>query len=436
MKESGIDWIGQIPEEWEVIKFKYLGDVKQGLTYLPSDIVDKDEGILVLRSGNIQNGILDFNNNVYVKTKVAESIVLRKNDILITARNGSPALIGKNAIIDTDITATFGAFMMVFRANKSLFSKFAFYLMNVSFNFYRTFFTTSTVNQLTAAIFNGIEVPQPSISEQQKIADFLDKKTAQLDKVKVLLEEQIQKLKDYRASLIYETVTKGLDKTVPMKDSGIDWIGQVPQGWGVSKLKFILEKGINSIKVGPFGSSLSGDAIRSSGKWVYNQRNVLDNNFTETDFYISEAKCKELKNFSVSSGDILLTTRGTIGRVAIVPKKYCEGIIHPCLMKFKVDSKIVLPELIKYLFNDIPLVREQLNFLSNSTTIDVIYSYNLKNIIIPIIPIEEQYSTLEVLDRQTSDVDSLIKIKQKHIENINKQRQTLIYDYVTGKRRV
>lgn len=436
MKESGIDWIGQIPQEWEVIKFKYLGDVKQGLTYSPSDIVDKDEGILVLRSGNIQNSVLDFTNNVYVKTKVAESIVLRKNDILITARNGSSALIGKNAIIDTDIKATFGAFMMVFRTNKSLIAKFAFYLMNISFNFYRTFFTTSTVNQLTAAIFNGIEVPLPSISEQQKIADFLDKKTARLDKVKSLLEEQIQKLKDYRASLIYETVTKGLDKTVPMKDSGINWIGEVPEGWGVSKLKFILEKGSNSIKVGPFGSSLSGDAIRSSGKWVYNQRNVLDNNFTETDFYISEAKCKELKNFSVSSGDILLTTRGTIGRVAIVPKKYCEGIIHPCLMKFKVDSKIVLPELIKYLFNDIPLVREQLNFLSNSTTIDVIYSYNLKNIIVPTIPIAKQYSILEVLDRQTSDVDSLIKIKQKQIENINKQRQTLIYDYVTGKRRV
>ena len=235
MKESGIDWIGQIPEEWEVIKFKYLGDVKQGLTYSPSDIVDKDEGILVLRSGNIQNGVLDFTNNVYVKTKVAESIVLRKNDILITARNGSSALIGKNAIIDTDIKATFGAFMMVFRTNKSLIAKFAFYLMNISFNFYRTFFATSTVNQLTAAIFNGIEVPLPSISEQQKIADFLDKKTAQLDKIKALLGEQIQKLKDYRASLIYETVTKGLDKTVPMKDSGIDWIGKVPQGWGVSK---------------------------------------------------------------------------------------------------------------------------------------------------------------------------------------------------------
>ena len=207
MKDSGIDWIGQVPEGWGVIKFKHLGDVKQGLTYSPSDIVDKDEGILVLRSGNIQNGILDFNNNVYVKTKVAESILLRKNDILITARNGSSALIGKNAIIDTDIKATFGAFMMVFRANKSLFAKFAFYLMNVSFNFYRTFFTTSTVNQLTAAIFNGIEVPLPSIYEQKKITDFLDGKTVQIDKLIQIKNQQIENINKQRQTLIYDYVT-------------------------------------------------------------------------------------------------------------------------------------------------------------------------------------------------------------------------------------
>lgn len=207
MKDSGVDWIGQIPQGWGVIKFKYLGDVKQGLTYSPSDIVDKDEGILVFRSGNIQNGILDFNNNVYVKTKVAESILLRKNDILITARNGSSALIGKNAIIDTDIKATFGAFMMVFRANKSLFAKFAFYLMNVSFNFYRTFFTTSTVNQLTAAIFNGIEVPLPSIYEQKKITDFLDEKTVQIDKLIQIKNQQIKNINKQRQTLIYDYVT-------------------------------------------------------------------------------------------------------------------------------------------------------------------------------------------------------------------------------------
>ena len=412
MKESGIDWIGQIPEEWEVTKLKYALLISNGKDY--KDIEVEEGGYPVIGSGGV---FARARNYMY---------------------DGDVVLLGRKGTIDKPLFYS-GKFWTV----DTMFYSTALNGNNIKFMYYSSllipfsYYSTATaLPSMTQSDLNNHVLCLPSVSEQQKIADFLDKKTAQLDKVKVLLEEQIQKLKDYRASLIYETVTKGLDKTVPMKDSGIDWIGQVPQGWGVSKLKFILEKGINSIKVGPFGSSLSGDAIRSSGKWVYNQRNVLDNNFTETDFYISEAKCKELKNFSVSSGDILLTTRGTIGRVAIVPKKYCEGIIHPCLMKFKVDSKIVLPELIKYLFNDIPLVREQLNFLSNSTTIDVIYSYNLKNIIIPIIPIEEQYSTLEVLDRQTSAVDSLIKIKQKHIENINKQRQTLIYDYVTGKRRV
>ena len=412
MKESGIDWIGQIPEEWEVTKLKYALLISNGKDY--KDIEVEEGGYPVIGSGGV---FARARNYMY---------------------DGDVVLLGRKGTIDKPLFYS-GKFWTV----DTMFYSTALNGNNIKFMYYSSllipfsYYSTATaLPSMTQSDLNNHVLCLPSVSEQQKIADFLDKKTAQLDKVKVLLEEQIQKLKDYRASLIYETVTKGLDKTVPMKDSGIDWIGQVPQGWGVSKLKFILEKGINSIKVGPFGSSLSGDAIRSSGKWVYNQSNVLDNNFTETDFYISEAKCKELKNFSVSSGDILLTTRGTIGRVAIVPKKYCEGIIHPCLMKFKVDSKIVLPELIKYLFNDIPLVREQLNFLSNSTTIDVIYSYNLKNIIIPIIPIEEQYSTLEVLDRQTSDVDSLIKIKQKHIENINKQRQTLIYDYVTGKRRV
>lgn len=412
MKESGIDWIGQIPEEWEVTKLKYVLLISNGKDY--KDIEVEEGGYPVIGSGGV---------------------FARSRDYMY---DGDVVLLGRKGTIDKPLFYS-GKFWTV----DTMFYSTALNGNNIKFMYYSSllipfsYYSTATaLPSMTQSDLNNHVLCLPSISEQQKIADFLDKKTAQLDKVKALLEEQIQKLKDYRASLIYETVTKGLDKNVPMKDSGIDWIGQVPQGWGVSKLKFILEKGSNSIKVGPFGSSLSGDAIRSSGKWVYNQRNVLDNNFTETDFYISEAKCKELKNFSVSSGDILLTTRGTIGRVAIVPKKYCEGIIHPCLMKFKVDSKIVLPKLIKYLFNDIPLVREQLNFLSNSTTIDVIYSYNLKNIIIPTIPIEEQYSILEVLDRQTSDVDSLIKIKQKQIENINKQRQTLIYDYVTGKRRV
>lgn len=424
MKESGIDWIGQIPEEWEVIKFKFLGDVKQGLTYSPSDIVDKDEGILVLRSGNIQNGVLDFTNNVYVKTKVAESIVLRKNDILITARNGSSALIGKNAIIDTDIKATFGAFMMVFRTNKSLIAKFAFYLMNISFNFYRTFFTTSTVNQLTAAIFNGIEVPLPSISEQQKIAYFLDKKTAQLDKAKNLLEEQIQKLKDYRASLIYETVTKGLDKTVPMKDSGIDWIGQVPEGWGVKPLKYLASYD---------DETLTQSEINSNQKINYVDIGAVE--FTKgingyQELLMSEAPSRARK--IAKKGDTIISTvRTYLKAIAYLNDDYIVStgfcVVHPK----KVNSKYLNYTIMSDSFTG-PVSK-----YAWGVSYPAISSSQLVNIPIPFPEsIEEQLSIVDYLDHKMLQINQLIDIKQEQIDNINKQRQTLIYDYVIGKRRV
>ena len=431
MKESGIDWIGQIPEEWEVIKFKYLGDVKQGLTYSPSDIVDNDEGILVLRSGNIQNGVLDFTNNVYVKTKVAESIVLRKNDILITARNGSSALIGKNAIIDTDIKATFGAFMMVFRTNKSLIAKFAFYLMNISFNFYRTFFTTSTVNQLTAAIFNGIEVSLPSISEQQKIADFLDKKTTQLDKVKSLLEEQIQKLKDYRASLIYETVTKGLDKTVPMKDSGINWIGEVPEGWGVKRLKYLVNK-IGSGKT-PLGGS---EIFEETGILFIRSQNVHNGliQLEDKSTYINRNIHRQMIGTSVEKNDILLNITGaSIGRVA----KYDLDIEanvnqHVCIIR---SNRYVLPDYLMYFimseFGQFMIKTHQISGNREGLSFENIGNFK---IIAP--GLDYQYEISQYLNKKMLTINQMIKTKEQQIANINKQRQTLIYDYVTGKKRV
>ena len=296
MKESGIDWIGQIPEEWKVRPIKHI--VETPVTDGPHETpVLYETGIPFLSAEAVKDGVLDFNfKRGYISLKdhdrFKKKISPKKDDIFIVK---SGATTGNVGIVNTDEIFAIWSPLALIRCNKTLaIQKYIyFYLLSTLFKSQVEFnWSFGTQQNIGMGVIERIKVILPPVSEQQKIVEVLDKKTAQLDKVKALLEEQIQKLKDYRASLIYETVTKGLDKTVPMKDSGIDWIGQVPQGWGVSKLKFILEKGSNSIKVGPFGSSLSGDAIRSSGKWVYNQRNVLDNNFTETDFYISEAKCK------------------------------------------------------------------------------------------------------------------------------------------------
>lgn len=208
LKDSGVDWIGEIPVGWERIRMGYLGDVKNGLTYSPNDVTDERSGTLVLRSSNIQNDKLSFENNVYVRTKIDKSIMMQKNDILITSRNGSARLIGKNAIVEDEINATYGAFMMVFRANERVLPKFSYYLMNSSFEYYRTFFTTSTINQLTAGIFKNMQVAiPPSLAEQKEIAGYLDEKTNKIDHIIKIKEQQLTNLSEQRKTLIYEVVT-------------------------------------------------------------------------------------------------------------------------------------------------------------------------------------------------------------------------------------
>lgn len=207
MKDSGIEWIGEIPEHWEMTKMKRLGTVRNGLTYSPVDLVEEENGTLVLRSGNIQNAKLSFKDTAYVSRTISDSLYVKNGDILICARNGSRSLIGKNAIIDTDIEASFGAFMMLFRTTEL--SKYIYYILNSEvFNFYLGTFLTATINQLTKKIFDNMNVVFcTNPKEQQQIVEYLDEMTTHLDS---LIENKINviaQLEEYKKSMIYEYVT-------------------------------------------------------------------------------------------------------------------------------------------------------------------------------------------------------------------------------------
>ena len=210
-KDSGVEWIGEIPEEWEVRRIKNIGTAKNGLTYSPSNVCDASEGTLVLRSSNIQNGLLDFNDNLYVNSE-CEDLKVEVGDIIICSRNGSAALVGKCAIVEEHINATFGAFMMRFRS--MYWGKYIYYLLQISITKYKRLFSTTTVNQLTIGIFNTLEIPfTPNIAEQQQIATYLDNKCSQIDSLIALKQTKIEELKSFKKSLIYEYVTG--KKTVP-----------------------------------------------------------------------------------------------------------------------------------------------------------------------------------------------------------------------------
>lgn len=428
-KDSGIQWVGEIPSHWEIVKLRYTGTFENGLTYSTGDIVE-DDGILVLRSSNIQNEHITFDDCVYVNS-VPKELMVSKGDIIICSRNGSAALIGKCAIIEDDVKASFGAFMMRYRANIN--NKFAFYLFLSAVANYRGLFSTSTINQLTMSIINQMQVALPSDTEQKNIAAYLDHKVSQIDATIAEKEQMLEDIKAYRSAIISEAVTKGLDKNVEMKDSGIEWIGIIPKTWKIVRIKHILDYKTDSLRVGPFGSSLSGNDFKTEGYWVYNQRVVLDNNFNSNDTFVSQEKYKELSSFKVFAGDILLTTRGTIGKVAIVPNTFHEGVLHPCLIRFRVDDSIVNKDFLAYYFNDTNLILDQVKYNSNSTTIDVIYSYTLKELIVSLPPLDVQNDIVAHLNYRVQKIDEMLKEASQSVENLKSYKSTLITEAVTGK---
>jgi len=208
IKDSGVEWIGEIPSHWETIKLKYQGDVIIGLSYSPDNVVDEGEdSTLVMRSSNVQDGKTSFHDNVFVNSDIPDKLRTRENDILICSRNGSRRLIGKNCLIPKEHEGlTWGVFMTVYRSRSP---KFFYWLLNSPvFESQSGLFLTSTINQLTVSTLENMLVPFVSdISEQQQIVEYLDEQTQKIDKTISIEEKRIELLKEYRQSLISEVVT-------------------------------------------------------------------------------------------------------------------------------------------------------------------------------------------------------------------------------------
>lgn len=210
MKDSGVEWLGEVPEHWEVKPLKYLGEAITGLTYDPTEVVDEGDGVLVLRSSNVQERRITFEDNVYVKSKIPDHLLTKMGDILICSRNGSRALIGKNAKINSSCeNITWGAFMTMFR---SPYHEFLFFVFNSPiFVSQSSLFLTATINQLTIGNLNSLIIPFPPLDEQKAIAAFLEGESIKIDTLIKEAEETIELMHEHRASLISEAVTGKID---------------------------------------------------------------------------------------------------------------------------------------------------------------------------------------------------------------------------------
>lgn len=210
MNPSGVGWLGDVPAHWEVTRLKHVGKSIIGLTYSPEDIVDEGAGTLVLRASNVQDGVICFEDTVYVTTRIPLDLVTRAGDILVCARSGSRKLIGKNAVIDErSAGVTFGAFMTVIRSRYNTYL--ACVLNSSLFEYQAGMFMTSTINQLTAEVLDNLELPFPPESEQTRIAAFISETSSELNELSAETQRAIELLRERRSVLISAAVTGQID---------------------------------------------------------------------------------------------------------------------------------------------------------------------------------------------------------------------------------
>ncbi|MDU3894756.1 MAG: restriction endonuclease subunit S [Streptococcus salivarius] len=425
MKESGIDWIGQIPEEWEVKGIKHIfEEIGSGTTPKSDNETFYDGDINWIQSGDLYqtDEVIKVSKTItYQGFQSTSALKIYQQPFIALAMYG--ASVGNVAISCIDACVNQAVVVMLGTSEKVRFGKYAIEASKNNLIFSAQGGTQPNISQNLIKNWN---IPQPDSSEQTKIADFLDKKTAQLDKVKALLEEQIQKLKDYRASLIYETVTKGLDKTVPVKDSGIDWIGQVPQGWGVKAIKYIFDE------IGSGSTPKSDNEIFYDGDINWIQSGDL----YQTDTVMSVSKTISYQGFKSTSAlkiyqppFVALAMYGaSVGNVAV---SYIDACVNQAVVVMLGTS-----EKVRFGKYAIEASKNNLVFSAQGGTQPNISQNLIKNWSIPQPKNEEQEQIVDFLDKKTVQIEKLIQIKNQQIENVNKQRQTLIYDYVTGKSRV
>lgn len=417
MKDSGNPWVREIPSNWFEKKLRYLVELR-GEKSVTTDYKKYVglENVMSQTGQYVQTGI---------EVDLTENLTFEVGDILFGKLR--PYL---RKYWRAEFSGTASSEFVIIKGSS----------LNLHFLFW-AIQSDSFINDVDSSTYGSkmprasweymknIKLPFPeSIEEQAKIADFLDKKVAQLDKVKSLLEEQIKTLEDYRQSLIYETVTKGLDKTVPLKESGVDWIGQIPEGWGVGKLKYYFDVQL--------GKMLQPSAINGNDIEIDYLRaiNVQWDNISVDNLSKMWCNPSEVSKYEIINGDLLVCEGGEVGRCGIVEYLSDRAIIQNAVHRIRSAERANVRFLNYYIQHTTK--SKWFDILCNKATIAHLTSEKLLNTLVVLPSISEQIRLADFLDKKTEQINQMIAIKKEQIENINKQRQTLIYDYVTGKRRV
>lgn len=423
MKDSGIEWIGEIPADWTLQRGKTI--FAQRLT--------KGNQSEILLAATQKYGMLpqsEVEGVVQVKedADLQQFRTVHKKDFVISLRSfqGGFEYSQYEGVCSP-------AYQVFYNTNP------------ICHNYYRLLFKSDgfiqKMNSMTVGIREGKNIqysdfansliPVPPINQQQRIADYLDRKCSKIDAIIARQQEVIEKLKAYKLSIITEAVTKGLNPDVPMKDSGVEWIGEIPEHWKMVRLKFLLSQIIDCPHETPIYSA-DGDylVIRTADQDLGKLR-------ADEDMYRLDAGeyQNRIRRMPLEKDDIVYGREGERwGLACLVPEsnRYCLG---QRMLQFRCKRELFLPRFAMWALNSKFVYLQGAVDTIGSTSPHVNIS-TVRNFLIPVPPISEQQEIAEYIDKKMSQLDKEIEHRENLICKLNEYKKSLIYEVVTGKQEV
>ena len=421
MKDSGIAWIGEIPEEWGGIRLKELFNKKQGGAW-GDEAKENENDRVCIRVADFdferqtakegQKTVRNYNADVISKLQI------QGNELLIEKSGGGEKTpVGRSILTDGLKGNLYANFIDKLPIKKANYPKYVAYYMKTLYqnNIVIPYIKQTTGIQnldLESLLFEIIIVPQ--YIEQQKISDFLDKKCAEIDKLIEWQDSMGDKLKEYKQSVITQAVTKGLDPDVPMKDSGIEWIGKISQRFVLRRLKEIVRI------LDEYRKPITSDLRNQNAEILY-------------DYYGASGVIDKIDGYTIDDHVMLIGEDGANLRMRNLPLMYeVKGKAwinnHAHILKPKKDTD--------FYFLFYCLESMDINPYITGSAQPKLSQENLKNILLPIPPFKEQQQIADYLDKKCAEIDDLIKLKEQKIEKLKEYKKSLIYEYVTGKKEV
>lgn len=437
MKDSRIEWIENVPSDWTVVPLKWIVKFGKGLPITKDNLIE--QGIPVVSYGQIHSktnsgthlgkDLIRFVSEKYFQSN--PSSLGKKGDIFFADTSEDYAGVGNAVLVDGDEPVFAGYHTIIVRPIDLLYSKYLAYL----------FLTDAWRSQLCSRV-SGIKVfsvTQGLLKETtvilppaEKIAtmtDYLDRKCSQIDAIIARQQEVIEKLKAYKLSVISEAVTKGLDPNVPMKDSGVEWIGKIPEHWKMIRLKFLLDQIIDCPHETP-NYNPDGDylVIRTADQDIGKLR-------TEENMYRLDENEYEnrIRRMSLEKDDIVYGREGERwGLACLVPESncYCLG---QRMLQFRCKKDVFLPHFAVWALNSkyVYLQGSVDTFGSTSPHVNI---STVRNFSIPVPPTMEQQKIADYICKKTTAVDQEIDCRYSLIEKLINYKKSLIFEVVTGKR--